>query len=153
MVQESRRQIMPLRNEKRNNNTAGNFEGFWTMFCPHTELQNVLGWKAPQGTWISKLPCHRQDHQLPHLILDQAAQGPIQPGLEHLQGQGIHNIFGQPVLAPYHFHSKELPPDIQPIFSRLQLKTISPCPAVIYPFKELTPLLFIGSLYVLKGCS
>ena len=23
-------------------------------------------------------PCHRQGHQLPHLILDQAAQGPIQ---------------------------------------------------------------------------
>jgi len=32
---------------------------------------------------------HRQGHQLPRLILDQAAQGPIQPGLEHLQGLGI----------------------------------------------------------------
>jgi len=31
-------------------------------------------------------PCHRQGHQPPHLTLDQAAQGPIQPGLEHLQG-------------------------------------------------------------------
>ena len=26
---------------------------------------------------------------------DQAAQGPIQPGLEHLQEQGIHNYSGQ----------------------------------------------------------
>ena len=34
-------------------------------------------------------PCHRQGHQPPHLILDQAAQDPIQPGLEHLQGWGI----------------------------------------------------------------
>jgi len=33
-------------------------------------------------------PQHRH-HQPPHLILDQAAQGPIQPGPEHLQGQGI----------------------------------------------------------------
>jgi len=31
----------------------------------------------------SPIPCHRQGHQPP---LDQAAQGPIQPGLEHLQG-------------------------------------------------------------------
>ena len=34
-------------------------------------------------------PRHRQGHQSPYLILDQAAQGPIQPGLEHLQGQGF----------------------------------------------------------------
>jgi len=32
-------------------------------------------------------PCHRQGHQPPCLILDQAAQGPIQPGLEYLQGE------------------------------------------------------------------
>jgi len=31
-----------------------------------------------------------------------AAQGPIQPGLEHLQGRGIHNLSGQPVPAPHH---------------------------------------------------
>ena len=40
-------------------------------------------------------PCRRQGHQPSHLILDQAAQGPIQPGLEHHQGQSIHSIFGQ----------------------------------------------------------
>ena len=38
--------------------------------------------------------CHMQGHQPPHLILDQAAQGPIQLGLEHLQGRGIHNLSG-----------------------------------------------------------
>jgi len=36
-----------------------------------------------------------QGHQPPHLIPAQAAQGPIQPGLEHLQGQGIHSLSGQ----------------------------------------------------------
>ena len=31
-------------------------------------------------------PHHRQGHQPPHLIPDQAAQGPIQPNLEHHLG-------------------------------------------------------------------
>jgi len=34
---------------------------------------------------------HMQGHQPPHLMLDQAAQGPIQPGLEHLQG--LQSVF------------------------------------------------------------
>ena len=34
-------------------------------------------------------PRHRQGHHPPHLIPAQAAQGPIQPGLEHLQGWGM----------------------------------------------------------------
>jgi len=89
-------------------------------------------------------PCsHRQGHQPPHLIPDQAAQGPIQPGLEHLQGWTGHpQPLWTAVPAPHHSHSKELP---QPK-SSFNLKPFPPCPAVIYPFKELTPLLFIGSL-------
>jgi len=74
---------------------------------------------------------------------------PIQPGLEHLQGWGIHHLSGQPVPAPHHSHSKEFPPDIQPKPSLLQLKTISPCPAIVYPFKELAPLLFLATFPVL----
>ena len=106
-------------------------------------------------TWVgrnikdheSPIPFHRQGHQHPHLILDQPAQGPIQPCLEHLQGWGIHNLSGQPVPAPHHYHSKELPPDIQPKSSLLQLKTISLCAVVIYPFKELKEsFLCVGSL-------
>jgi len=34
-------------------------------------------------------PCHRQGCQPPKLILNQAVQGPTQPGLEHLQGWGL----------------------------------------------------------------
>ena len=93
----------------------------------------IIEWLGLEGTSsIIKLqpPHHRQSCQTPHLILDQAAQGPLQPGLERLQGWGIHSLSGQPVPAPYYSHSKELPPDIQPKSSLLQLKTISPCPAV-----------------------
>ncbi|EOB08416.1 hypothetical protein Anapl_06434, partial [Anas platyrhynchos] len=43
-------------------------------------------------------PCHGQEHLPP----DQVAQSPIQPGLEHLQGWGIHNFSGQPVPGPHH---------------------------------------------------
>ena len=38
-------------------------------------------------------PCSGQGH----LPLDQAAQGPIQSGLEHIQGQSILSLSGQPV--------------------------------------------------------
>ena len=37
--------------------------------------------------------CYVQGHQPP----DQAAQSHIQPGLECLQGWGIHSLLGQPV--------------------------------------------------------
>ncbi|KAK4818440.1 hypothetical protein QYF61_013127 [Mycteria americana] len=39
-----------------------------------------------------------------HLPLDQVAQSPIQPGLEHFQGWGIHSFSGQPVPVPHHPH-------------------------------------------------
>ena len=73
---------------------------------------------------------------------------PTWPSNQCLLRWGYH-LFGQPVPAPHHSRSKELPPDIQPK-SSLQLKPISPCPAVIYPFGEFTPFLFIGSLQILK---
>ena len=40
-------------------------------------------------------PFHMQGHQPPYLILDQPAQGPIQPGLEHFQGWSTHSLSGQ----------------------------------------------------------
>jgi len=45
-------------------------------------------------------PCYVQGHQ----PLEQAAQSHIQPGLECLQGWGIYNLLGQPVLVHYHNH-------------------------------------------------
>jgi len=54
-----------------------------------------------------------KDHQAPTSLpqagpptstfnVDQVAQSLIKPGLEHLQGRGIHNLSGQPVPAPHH---------------------------------------------------
>ena len=54
-------------------------------------------------------PNHRQGCQLLDQLLSQIAQGPTQPCLKHLQGQGIHNLYGQPVPAPHHSLSKKLP--------------------------------------------
>jgi len=95
------------------------------FLCMYNE-NKVIEWLGLEGTSrIFKLqpPCHRQSCQSPHLILDQAAQGPIQPGLEHLQGWTGHP---QPLWAavptPHHSHSKELPPDIQPKSSLLNLE-------------------------------
>ena len=45
---------------------------------------------------------------------DQAAQSHIQPGLECLQGWGIHNLLGQPVPVCRQALSEKLPPNIQP---------------------------------------
>jgi len=66
------------------------------------------------------------------------------PGMGHLQP------LWAAVPAPHHSPGKELPPNIQPKSSLFQLKTVPPCPAVIYPFKEFTPFLFIGSLQVVR---
>ena len=40
------------------------------------------------------------------------------------------------VPTPHHSPSKELPPAIQPKSSLLQLKTTSPCPAIIHPLVD-----------------
>ena len=87
--------------------------------------------------------CHRQGHQPPDLVLDQAAQDPIQPGLEHLEGWGIHSLSGQPVPAPHHSLCEQLPSDIQSKPSLFELRSVSPCPITIYPCKNLIPLLFL----------
>jgi len=47
-------------------------------------------------------PCYGQEH----FPTAQAAQGPIQPGLEHLQGWGSHSLPGQPVPVSHHPHRK-----------------------------------------------
>ena len=55
-------------------------------------------WPGLEGTSMTSLqpPCHTQGHRPPHVTTDQAVQGPIQPGLKHLQGwTGIHSLSGQ----------------------------------------------------------
>ena len=62
--------------------------------------------------------------------LFQAAQRHIQPGLECIQGWGIHNLLGQPVPLC------ELPPNIQPKSPLPQRKTIPSCPITIHHCKQ-----------------
>ena len=52
-------------------------------------VPHIIEWLGLEGTSrIIKLqpPCHRQGHQHLYVILDQAAQCPIQPGVEHVLG-------------------------------------------------------------------
>ena len=65
----------------------------------HTELPELEG---TSSITEFQLPRHRQGHQPPDLVLDQAAQCPIQTGLKHFQEQCIHNLSGQRVPAPHH---------------------------------------------------
>jgi len=103
-------------------------------------------WKGPQGSWISHPPCHKAGPPTSPVNTRPGCPGPHSVHLEHLKGWDIHNLCGQPVPAPHHSHSKELPLDIQPKSPLLQIKTISPCPAITYPFKDLTPLLSSANL-------
>jgi len=57
-----------------------------------------------------QLLCYVQGRQ----PADQAAQSHIQPGLECLQGWGIHSLLGQPVLVCHHPLGEKLPPHILP---------------------------------------
>jgi len=67
-------------------------------------------------------PCYVQGCQPP----DQAAQSHIQPGLECLQGWGIHSLLGQPVPVCHHPLCEKLPPNIQPKPLLSQFKTSCP---------------------------
>ena len=56
----------------------------------------IIEWPGLKRTTVIiefQPPCYGQGHQPP----DQAAQSHIQPGLECLQGWGIHSLLGQPV--------------------------------------------------------
>ena len=66
--------------------------------------------QLPMATTIVEFqpPCYVYGHQ----PLDQAAQSHIQPGLECLQQQGIHNLPGQPVLVCHHPLCEKLLPNI-----------------------------------------
>ena len=80
------------------------------------KFHRIIEWLGLEGTpRITKFqpPCCSQGCQPPHLILDQAAKGPIQPALEPLHGRGIHSLTGQPVPAPHHSLGKILSLDMQ----------------------------------------
>jgi len=75
-------------------------------------------------------PCYVQGSQPP----DQAAQSHIQPGLECLQGWGIHSLLGQTVPVRHHSLCEKLLPNIQPKFLT---------PAQLLVREDLSPASFI----------
>ena len=85
-----------------------------SLWQPNPELEGTLKIISFQ------IPCCGQGCPQP----DHAAL--IQPGLECLQGLGIHNFSGQPVPVPHHHLSKKLPPDIEYKSLFFQLSVLSP---------------------------
>jgi len=74
-------------------------------------FHRIIEWFGLEGTLKIirfQLPCHKEGH----LLLDQVAQSPIQPGLEHCQGGGSHSFSGQPLPVPHHPHGEEFLPNL-----------------------------------------
>jgi len=78
-----------------------------------TELRNhrIIEWFGLEGS-LQIIEFHPLCHGQGHLPPDQVAQSPVQPGLEHCQGEGSHSFSGQPVPVPHHRHGKEYLPYI-----------------------------------------
>ncbi|KAK4813670.1 hypothetical protein QYF61_017637, partial [Mycteria americana] len=109
-----------------------------------TNAQTVSGTATFEEVLVSLSEKSGQEH----LPLDQVAQSPIQPGLKHFQGWGIHNFSGQPVPVPHHPHSEEFLPYILSKSTTLfQFKAITPCPITTSPCKK-----SLSSFLVLEGC-
>jgi len=79
-------------------------------------MKGIIETQNHRMAWVEKdhnahpvsTPCYVQGCQPPA----QAAQSHIQPGLECLQGWGIHNLLGQPVPVCHYPVCENLPPDI-----------------------------------------
>jgi len=71
-----------------------------------TNNHRIVEWFGLEGT-LEIIYFQPPGHGQGHLPPDQVAQSPIQPGLEHFQGGGIHSFSGQPVPVPHHPHSEE----------------------------------------------
>jgi len=66
----------------------------WLRVQIHTSFHRITEWPGLKRTTVIiefQPPCYVQGHQPP----DQAAQSHIHPGLECLQGWGIHYLFGK----------------------------------------------------------
>jgi len=60
----------------------------------YNRKNHTMAWvEKDHSDHLLSTPCYVQGHQ----PADQAAQSHIQPGLECLQGWGIHSLLGQPV--------------------------------------------------------
>ena len=143
------------------------------LFLPAQDLRIIESWKHRMA-WVGMVlkdhevptPSHRQHCQLLGQVLGQVARGPIQPGLEHLQGWNIHKLSGQTVSAPHQPLSKALSPTCIKIFflrnykhkkiSFLNVETtvfLLLILFVCFPFLAVTALktsAFLGRLYYVQ---
>ena len=83
-----------------------------------------------------------------HLQLQQAAQSPVQPDLERLQGRSIHLLSGQLVPVPHRPSSKKPLPYIPSKSLLFPFETISPCPITTDPAKEPVPKTYCSSQFI-----
>jgi len=91
-----------------------------------------MAWgEKDQNAHLVSTPCYVQSCQPP----DQAAQSHIQPGLECLQGGGIHSLLGQPVQCVTTLWVKNFF-----LISNLNL----PCPSLKLQFADGTKLSSAG---------
>lgn len=74
----------------------------------------------------SSSPHHQS---MPVTALDHVTRCDICSFLEHLQGQQLHHLPGQPVPMHYSSFRKEIFPNIQPDPPQAQLKATTSCPA------------------------
>ncbi|KAM9644853.1 uncharacterized protein ACIBXB_013062 [Morphnus guianensis] len=85
--------------------------------------------------------------------LDQVAQSPISPDLEHFQYCGSHNFSGQPLPGSCYPHPKKFLPYVQSKSTLFQFKPVTPYPVTTGPGKKSVSIFLISPFYILKGCS
>ena len=93
----------------------------WVMICmkheavcssqassvtPRLWKHRITEWLGLEGP-LKIIQLQSPHHEQERLSVDQFTPTSIQPGLEHLQGWGIHNLSGQPVPVPHHPYGKE----------------------------------------------
>ena len=105
----------------------------------HRTHHRFIEWFKSEGTfkgYLVQLPWIKQGY----LQLDQAAQSPIQPDLECLQGWGIHHLSGQTVPVPHHSYCNVFFSLISNLnLLSFSLKPFFPCPVTTDLAEECVP--------------
>ena len=79
-------------------------------------------------------------------LLQQAAHGLVQAGLDYLQRRRHHSLPGQPVPVFRHPQSEEVPPHVQSELLMLHFVPIAFCPVAGHHWKQSVPILLTPTL-------
>jgi len=96
-------------------------------------IMECFGLEGTFSGHLAQPPCSEQGR----LQLNQAAQSPVQPGLEGFQGWGIDLLPGQPVPVPPHPHCKKFLPYVQPKSTHFSFKATPPCSVATGPAENI----------------